>query len=239
MNILIPMAGRGVRFSNKGYELPKPLIQIKEKPLIQHAIDTLDLDGRYIFVIQKSHREIYNIDSLLKQITDKPSIIEIDGITDGPACSALLAKEYIDNDDELVIANCDQIMNWNSDIFLHNVRLYDGAVVTYHETSNKNSYAKIDKNGFVERIVEKEVISNISLNGIHYWKKGKYFITSSEQMISENCRFNKEFYIGPSYNYMILNNLKVGIFHIPNEQHNAVGIPEDLERYLHYGYKEN
>lgn len=232
MNILIPMAGRGSRFNLPQYNLPKPLININQKPLIEYVIDSLDLAGNYIFIVQKYHIDHYGVDEILKGIDPFCKIIAIDEVTDGPACSALLAKEYINNEDELVIANCDQIMEWNSEIFLANCRFYDGAVVTYHETSNKNSYAKLSSKGSVLQIKEKEVISNVSLNGIHYWKKGNYFVRSAEEMIRKNERYNNEFYIGPSYNYMISNRLDVGIYHIPNEQHNAVGVPEDLENYL-------
>ena len=232
MNILIPMAGRGSRFNLPQYNLPKPLININQKPLIEYVIDSLDLAGNYIFIVQKYHIDHYGVDEILKGIDPFCKIIAIDEVTDGPACSALLAKEYINNEDELVIANCDQIMEWNSEIFLANCRFYDGAVVTYHETSNKNSYAKLSSKGSVLQIKEKEVISNVSLNGIHYWKKGNYFVRSAEEMIRKNERYNNEFYIGPSYNHMISNRLDVGIYHIPNEQHNAVGVPEDLENYL-------
>jgi dTDP-glucose pyrophosphorylase len=130
-------------------------------------------------------------------------------------------------------------MEWSGDTFLHNARLYDGAVVTYHTDTEKNSFAKIDSQGNILEIREKEVISNISLNGIHYWKKGKYFVSSASEMIeSEDRAPNGEFYIGPSYNYMIKQGLKVGLHHIPNQQHHAVGVPEDLQKYISYVEKK-
>ena len=120
-------------------------------------------------------------------------------------------------------------------MFLHNVRMYDGAVVTYHSDTEKNSFARLDKKGFVTEIREKEVISNVSLNGIHYWGKAFRFFVSAKEMIAKNDRAeNGEFYIGPTYNYMIKNNYRVGIYHIPNEQHHPVGVPADLEKYLNY-----
>ena len=126
-------------------------------------------------------------------------------------------------------------MEWDSTIFLHNARLYDGAVVTSYNETDKNSYVRLDKKGHVIEVREKEVISSTSLNGIHYWKKGKYFVSAAEEMIAANDRAtNGEFYIAPTYNYMIKSKLKVGIHHIPNEQHHAVGVPLDLERFLQY-----
>jgi NDP-sugar pyrophosphorylase family protein len=232
MHILIPMAGRGSRFNNTEYTLPKPLIKINNRPLIEYVIESLDLEGDYIFVVQKWHIEEYAIDKILRKIKPDCRIIDIDYTTEGPACSALLAKELIDNETELLITNCDQIMNWDGKTFLNTCKLYDGTIVTYYENSNKNSYAKINTKGRVVEVKEKQVISNISLNGIHYWKRGRYFVESAEQMISNGERYNSEFYIGPSYNYLISKGYEIGIHHIPNEQHNAVGIPEDLEKYL-------
>jgi len=226
------MAGLGSRFPSHTYPMPKPLIEVNGEPMIAKAIKSLNLDGDYHFVIAKN-----NFTDLVKEtilgIVPASKFTEIDYITEGPAVSAMLFKKQINNNNELVIANCDQIMEWNSNNFLHNVRLYDGAVVTYHTDTEKNSYARLDSDGFVVEIREKEVISNVSLNGIHYWKKGSHFVESVEKMIEMQDRApNGEFYIGPSYNYMIRKGLKIGIYHIPNAQHHPVGVPEDLEKYL-------
>jgi len=239
MNILIPMAGLGSRFPSHTYPVPKPLIEVNGRPMISRAITSLNLEGNYLFVIAKNQfTELVKETILALKPTSK--FIEIDYITEGPAVSALLFKKFIDTDDELVIANCDQIMEWNSENFLHNVRLYDGAVVTYHTDTDKNSYARLDEKGFVVEIREKEVISNVSLNGIHYWKKGKFFVSSAEKMIDLQDRApNGEFYIGPTYNHMIRQGLKVGIYHIPNSQHHPVGVPDDLKKYLEYENKKN
>ena len=214
MNILIPMAGLGSRFPSHTYPMPKPLIEVNGEPMISKAIKSLNLDGNYFFVIAKN---------------------QFTSLVEGPANSALLFRDQINSNEELVIANCDQIMEWNSENFLHNVRLYDGAVVTYHTDTDKNSYARLDKNGLVVEIREKEVISNVSLNGIHYWKKGSHFVNSADKMMELQDRApNGEFYIGPTYNHMIRQGLKVGIYHIPNEQHHPVGIPDDLKKYLEH-----
>lgn len=236
MNIVIPMAGLGSRFPSDKYLLPKPLIDAGGgMPMIVKAIKTLELDGRYHFIISKNKFTQKLKDVIWKEKSDSV-FVEIDYLTEGPASSCLLMKEYINNDDELVIANCDQIMSWNSKLFLHNVRLFDGAVVTFFGNNKKYSFAKLNYECHVNEIKEKEVISNIALNGIHYWKKGKYFVSSAEEMIKLDVRAdNGEFYVGPSYNHMINKGLSVGIYHIPNEQHHGVGVPEDLDYYLtHY-----
>lgn len=232
MNILIPMAGLGSRFPN--HKTPKPLIDVNGKPMIQAAIDSLAIEGNLIFIVRSQHIQEYEIDKKLKNLYDC-RVLSVDHLTEGPACTALLAQEYIDNHDPLVITNCDQIMHWDSrtfKVFCENY-VHDGFIVTYFANTEKNSYARIDKNGFVTEIKEKEIISNISLNGVHFWKEGCSFVSSANEMIRNDDRApNNEFYIGPSYNYMIKNNLKVGIYHIPNEQHWAIGTENDLNLYL-------
>jgi NDP-sugar pyrophosphorylase family protein len=234
MNVIIPMAGLGSRFFTEQYKLPKPLIDIRGKPMIQRAIETLDLDGQYYFLLRKSEWTDLMV-SVIQSVVPSAKFKVIDYLTEGPACSTLLFEQDINADDELVVANCDQILSWNSKMFLHNVRMFDGAVVTYHSDTEKNSFAKLDKQGYVTEIREKEVISSVSLNGIHYWRNTYRFFASAKEMILANDRAeNGEFYIGPTYNYMIKHNYKVGIYHIPNEQHHPVGVPADLERYLNY-----
>lgn len=234
MNILIPLAGLGKRFSDEGFTEPKPLIKIQNKEMILHAIDSLGINGKYLFVIRKSDFS-ENLKKILKLHNSDATIMEIDYLTDGPACTALLMKKYINNEEPLVIANCDQIMWWDGEFFIKSINnnVHDGIIVTYYANTPKNSYAKVDRSGRVINIKEKEVISNISLNGIHYWKHGKDFVDSAEEMIAKKDKsINGEYYIGPTYNYMIKNNKRVGIFHIPDVMHNSVGTPDDLREYL-------
>lgn len=232
INIVIPMAGLGSRFPQDRYRLPKPLIDVNGQPMIVRAIQSLDIDGQYHFVLRDSEFLEITKDIISKTVAN-PRFHVVNQTTAGPACSVLLFKDFINTDDELITANCDQIMDWNSRLFFHNVRLYDGAVVTYYSDTDKNSYVKLDRQGHAVQFAEKEVISNISLNGIHYWNRGSDFVRSAEAMIAANERApNGEFYIAPTYNYMIREGLEVGIYHIPNEQHHAVGVPVDLERFL-------
>lgn len=234
VNIVIPMAGLGSRFPRDKYYLPKPLIDVNGRPMITRALESLDIDGQYHFILRNDEFLKITKDVISKTVKN-PNFVIVDETTEGPACSVLLFKEFINNDDELVTANCDQIMEWSSKLFFHNVRLYDGAVVTYYSDTDKNSYVKLDRQGRAVQFAEKEVISNISLNGIHYWKRGSDFVASAETMIAANDRApNGEFYIAPTYNYMIRAGKEVGIFHIPIEQHHPVGVPIDLERFLKY-----
>lgn len=233
MNILIPMAGLGSRFPN--HSLPKPLIDVNGKPMIQRAIESLGIDGKYIFIIRSEHDVEFQLSEKIKCLFPKSNIIYVNYLTEGPACTALIAEKFINNNDPLIIANCDQIMHWDSESFKSFCDNYphDGFMVTYFANTEKNSYVSLNKSGFISNVKEKEIISNISTNGIHFWKKGRYFVESAKEMIFLNDRApNGEFYIAPSYNHLINKGKKIGIFHIPNEQHWAVGTEEDLDLYL-------
>jgi HAD superfamily hydrolase (TIGR01509 family) len=232
LNVLIPMAGAGSRFEQAGYTFPKPLIEVKGKPMIQVVVDNLNLDANYIYVVQKSHREKYNLDTLLNLITPGCKIIETIGITEGAACTALLAKEFIDNDNPLFFANSDQFVEWDSSDFMYKMQEtgVDGGIVTFNATHPKWSFAKIDENGFVTEVAEKNPISDIATVGYYFWKNGSDFVKYAEQMIEKNIRVNNEFYVCPVFNEAISSGKKITTFNA--EKMWGLGTPEDLNYYF-------
>ncbi len=232
LNVLIPMAGAGSRFEKAGYTFPKPLIDVKGKPMIQVVVDNLNMEANFIFIVQKSHREKYNLDTLLNLITPNCKIIEVEGITEGAACTTLLAKEFIDNDSPLVMANSDQFVEWDSNEFMYkmNETDCDGGIVTFKSTHPKWSFAKIDDSGFVTEVAEKNPISDIATVGVYYWKKGSDYVKFAEQMIQKDIRVNNEFYVCPVFNEAILGDKKIKTFDI--KQMWGLGTPEDLNYYL-------
>ena len=235
LNVLIPMAGAGSRFEQAGYTFPKPLIEVKGKPMIQVVVENLNLDANYIYVVQKSHREKYNLDTLLNLITPGCKIVETDGLTEGAACTALLAKEYIDNDNPLFFANSDQFVEWDSNEFMYKMQETDadGGIVTFTATHPKWSFAKIDDNGLVTEVAEKNPISDIATVGYYYWKNGSDFVKYAEQMIDKNIRVNNEFYVCPVFNQAIGDCKQIRTFNTAGMW--GLGTPEDLNYYLeHY-----
>lgn len=232
MNVLIPMAGNGSRFAQAGYTFPKPLIEVHGKPMIQVVVENLAVNANFIFVVQKSHREKYNLDSMLSLICPGCKIVEVEGVTEGAACTVLLAKEHINNDEPLVIANSDQFVEWNSLEFFYkmNEQNLDAGIVSFRATHPKWSYAKVDENGFVTEVAEKNPISDIATVGIYYWKQGKDFVRFAETMINKNIRVNNEFYVCPVFNEALLENLKIKTFDIPKMW--GIGTPEDLDYFL-------
>ena len=181
INIVIPMAGLGNRFKIKGYDDIKPMIKIGDKRMINLAINSIGIDGKFIFIVNNHEGQSNELIKLLNVTVDNPKIIEIDYLTEGPASSVLLAKGLINNDIPLIVTNCDQIMEWDSKDFYKTLKETDkdGIVVTYNVLTEKNSYVKLDENGDATLFAEKEIISEYSLNGIHFWKKGSDFISST------------------------------------------------------------
>ena len=241
MNILIPMAGRGERFKNSGFDMPKPILDIHGEPMIKAAVKSLGLEGNYIFIVYDYENINFNhlINEALQACCKNPKIIKINYITQGPASSALLAKEFVNNEESLVITNCDQIMCWDSVRFLKEISgnvgkssVRDGLVVTYDSDTPKNSYISLNDEGWAVELAEKKVISKYSLNGIHFWKRGSDFVRSAEKMIAKDIRVNNEFYISETYNQLIEEGRHIDIYHIPAEQHWAIGTPEEYTIYL-------
>ena len=229
MNVLIPMAGAGKRFADAGYIFPKPLIEINNKPMIQWVIESLNLKANYIFIIQKEHQKKYNIRSVLNVLQPNCKIIELDHITEGAACTTLLAKKFINNSDPLIIANSDQYIKWNSSkaIYDFSSKNLDGAILTFEAIHPKWSYAKCDEQGFVTEVAEKKVISK-KINPIKYMSASIY--RPAENMIKKNIRVNNEFYVCPVYNEFILEKKKVKVYNVDEMQ--GLGTPEDLNNFL-------
>jgi HAD superfamily hydrolase (TIGR01509 family) len=232
MNVIIPMAGAGSRFEKAGYTFPKPLIEVNGKPMIQVVVENLGINANYIFIVQKSHRELYNLDTLLNMLCPNCKIVEVDGLTEGAACTALLAEEFIDNDNPLFFANSDQYVEWDSSDFFYNMQEndLDGGIVTFKSTHPKWSFAKVDEKGYVTEVAEKNPISDNATVGFYYWKHGFDFVKYSKQMIAKNIRVNNEFYVCPVFNEAIADKKRVKTYNIENMW--GLGTPEDLDFYL-------
>lgn len=235
MNVLIPMAGAGSRFAQAGYTFPKPLIEVNGKPMIQVVVENLNVDAHFIFLVQKEHYEKYNLKQLLNLIAPNCDIIQVDGITQGAACTTLLAKDIINNDQPLLMANSDQFVEWNSNecLYAFTADSIDGGIVSFKATHPKWSFAKIGEDGFVSEVAEKNPISDNATVGIYYWKHGSDYVKYAEQMISKNIRTNNEFYVCPVFNEAIQDGKKIRIKQI--EKMWGLGTPEDLNYFLeHY-----
>jgi beta-phosphoglucomutase-like phosphatase (HAD superfamily)/dTDP-glucose pyrophosphorylase len=234
MNVLIPMAGAGSRFAKVGYTFPKPLIEVRGKPMIQVVVGGLNVEATYTYVVQKEHYDKYNLQYLLNLLTPNCNIVQVEGLTEGACCTTLLAKEFINTEDPLIITNSDQLILWDSNetLYAFSNDNVDGGIVTFPATHPKWSFAKLGEDGYVSEVAEKKPISNHATAGIYYWKHGSDYVKYSEQMIRKNIRTNNEFYVCPVYNEAIEDGKKIRIKEIGSDDMWGLGTPEDLNYFL-------
>lgn len=237
MNIVIPMAGLGSRFAKAGYEKPKPFIDVAGKPMIERVMENLACENaRYILIGRKEH--ILKEAAIVEKIQQNYNaiFISVDKLTEGTACTVLYARKYIDNEQPLLIANSDQLVDISIKSFINECinKNADGSILTFtdFELNPKWSFAKIDDKGYVTEVQEKKVISDFATVGIYFFSKGSLFVDGAVDMIIANDRVNNEFYTCPVYNYILKEEKKIIIYNINFEQMHGLGTPEDLINYL-------
>ncbi len=237
INVVIPMAGLGSRFSLKGYDLPKPFIDVNGKPMIKRVLENINLkNGNYILIARKEHIE-KNEDIILDIKNNfNVKIIEIDYLTEGTANTVLLARKLIQTQDPLLIANSDQIIDIDINDFIKDSqkRNLDGSILCFKNINKdpKWSYAKLNSENLVIEVKEKKAISDLATVGIYFFEKGLDFINGAIDMIARKDKVNNEYYTCPVYNYLINSEKKIGIFEIHPEQMHGIGTPEDLDLFL-------
>lgn len=236
LNIIIPMAGLGNRFKSAGYLEPKPLIEVFKTPMVKVVIDNLrpQKPYKFIFLCQESHLVDYDLYKQLKTWEPSCEVISVSSVTEGAACTVLLAQEKIDNDTPLLIVNCDQYIDFDINTFLGHAFVHDGCIMTMKANHNKWSYVKLGSEGFVTEVAEKRVISDEATVGIYSFTKGKDFIRAAKLMIADDVRVNGEFYVAPVYNVFIREQKKIAIYNIGHEGEKMYGLgtPEDLKLFL-------
>ncbi|MAX23470.1 MAG: glycosyl transferase family 2 [Phycisphaeraceae bacterium] len=238
LNILMPMAGRGKRFAEAGYTTPKPLIKVHGIPLTELVIRNItpSCKHRFIFACLQEHINEFGFDEHLRRWAPGCVIIPISQVTAGAACTALLARQWIENDDQLMIANCDQWVDINIDDYLKHMTdlSADGLIMTMNADDPKWSYAGLNEDGMVTNVVEKEVISDQATVGIYNYAKGRYFCKAADTMIERKFQVNGEYYIAPAYNVLIEQSQKIVTYSVGSEFDGMYGLgtPYDLERFL-------
>jgi NDP-sugar pyrophosphorylase family protein len=237
MKVVMPMAGAGSRFAQQGYDMPKPLIRVNGITLVEHSIKSFDVDAEFIFVTRKFDNPDHNreLSQLLISLRPESVEIQLDALSNGASETCLAAQHLINNDQPLVIYNCDQIFQWDPQEFLKFVEQHqpDGAVVLYNSRDPKNSFAQIEQ-GCITRLVEKTPISDHALVGFHYWARGRDFVHSA-QHLAHTFRFSgrPECYVSETYNVLLDNtNYSLAPYHISNAKFIPLGTPEDVNRYL-------
>lgn len=230
-NILIPMAGLGSRFIKEGFKVPKQIINIKDKHLIDISLDCLNYkDCNLIFVLRDEHVYNHHMDELLiKKFGDDISIVVLDQLTDGSVCSCLFAEKLINNDSPLVIHTLDIEFRPVFDPHVMETLDADGLILTFKSNSTNYSYAQLDRNGNVTKTAEKKAISPNACVGIYGFKKGSDFCKYAKEMIDRDLRTKNEFYISPLYNILIEDGKKI-ITETVDKMH-IFGTPDEYNFY--------
>ncbi|MDX5349653.1 MAG: glycosyltransferase family 2 protein, partial [Paracoccaceae bacterium] len=225
LNIVVPMAGRGSRFADAGYTLPKPLIEVHGVPMIQLVIANLtpSVPHRFHFLIQRAHEDQYGLAARLQGWAPGATVTPIEGVTEGAACTVLLARDRIDNDDPLMIANCDQYIDADIDAYLAAQGDADGLIMTMWADDPKWSFVRRDAVGRVVQVVEKEVVSNEATVGIYNFARGRDFVRGAEAMIAADQRVNGEVYVAPVYDRLIAEGARIECFDIGAGMH-GIGV---------------
>ncbi|HEU0117628.1 MAG TPA: glycosyltransferase family 2 protein [Alphaproteobacteria bacterium] len=240
LNIVVPMAGSGIRFAEVGYKDPKPLIPVHGVPMIRWVIENLrpSMPHRYIFICQRAHVSAYGLEEKLKAWAPCCVLIQLDGVTEGAACTVLTAREYIDNNDPMMIANSDQYADVDMDTYLAEMDKQNlGALIMTLKVPPNDarwSFVGFDSKGNVDRVVEKETISDEATVGIYNYRHGKDFVKAAEAMIAANLRVKGEFYVAPVFNQLIAQGQRIGVYNIgsPGKGMYGMGTPPDLEAFL-------
>lgn len=238
LNIVVPMAGAGSRFRDAGYTFPKPLIDVNGKPMIQLVIENLkpSCPHKFIFICQKEHYEKYSLNEIFNNLVgrDNYECVQLNSLTQGAACTVLTAIEHINNENDLIIANSDQIIDTGLDGFIDFSRKSQshGTIMTFESSHPKWSYARLDEQSNVLEVAEKKVISNKATVGVYYFSEGRNFVEGAQKMIAKDIRVNNEFYVCPAYNELIIDGCHIKIWDIKQEQMHGLGTPEDLQKYL-------
>ena len=224
------MAGDGRRFREAGYNVPKPLIHIHGRPMIQHVVENLrPLGGDFVFLVRSDHISPILIRHL-KSLVSECDVIPVPDLTKGAACTVLLAEKYIENDSQVVIANSDQLVHYDLKLFQSHLEYASGSVWVFGPESHpKWSYAKLNHSGFISEVAEKKPISSWATCGVYYWKYWGDYVDCAKEMIARNIRTNNEFYVCPAYNIFIEHGLDVWPFFV--EKMIGLGTPEDLKAY--------
>jgi RpiB/LacA/LacB family sugar-phosphate isomerase len=226
-NLLVPLAGRGQRFVDEGYVVPKYMITARDRHLIDWALSSIDTqECNLIFCLRQDHINNFGVDDVFrKKFGNDIKIVVIDKITDGSVSTCLLAKDYIDNDLPLFIYTVD--VHFQRKFVPVPFQNNSGLVLTFKSNNPAYSYVKTDKNGIATLTAEKEVISNNACVGVYGFATGALFVKYAEKMIAQNLRTRNEFYITPLYNLMIQDKHAVTIQEV--ERMYIMGTPEEYK----------
>lgn len=236
VNVVIPAAGQGRRFAEAGFAKPKPFIDVMGRTMIERVVDNLATAGGTVTLLLRQDHLADNAGTVSEMNRLGFRLVPVETLTEGTACTVLLARRFLDDDRPLLIANSDQVVDFDVRAFLADCveRDLDGSILVFRDPDldPKWSFARLDETGLVVEVAEKKPISDLATVGIYLFRRGRDFVRAAIDMIAVNDRVNGEFYTCPAYNYAIRNGLKIGVYEVPREAMHGLGTPEDLAAFL-------
>lgn len=236
MKVIIPIVGNDALENNTDYMLS--LYEIERKTIFQYCYDFLKpiKDAEFIVVLRKSDVRKYHFDQIVKLLIPDAKIVIAEGDTKGSVCTCLLAIDYIEDDEPLVISSSNQLFLANANDVVNEFieKDYDGGIVTFEDIHPKFSFVKLDNKGLVIEAAEKRPISKHATAGFYYFKKGSDFIESAISMLAKDASVNGLFYLCPVYNEMILKQKKIGVYPIERQEYFLLKTESGIEAYKQY-----
>jgi dTDP-glucose pyrophosphorylase len=205
--------------------------------MIERVLDNLNVDDAdFTLIVQQAHRREHPEYFMRMQNRYACRYVVTSGVTEGACCTVLLARAIIDDNEPLLIANSDQLVDIDVEEFISDAeeRRLHGSILTFPSDDTKWSYARTDDQGLVTEVKEKVVISSHATVGLYYFRRGRDFVAWADEMIAADDRVNGEFYVCPVYNYAIKNGMRIGIYEMRAGQMLGLGTPEDLDAYCDY-----
>lgn len=231
MNVVMPMAGRGSRFAQVGVQVPKPLIDVRGRPMYSWAMDSLPLGlaRRVVFVCLEEHLrgEALEEDIRRRYRHLDPVILPLAQVTEGQACTVLIARQLVDTEEPLLIFNADTFCRNSLERRIPALPpTVDGLLSVFRAEGDRWSFARVDEEGRVVETAEKRRISDWATTGLYFFRRGRDFVRHAEAMLQADERVNGEFYVAPVYNRLVAAGADVRID--VAEEVWVLGTPEDL-----------
>jgi len=239
LHIIMPMAGEGSRFLKEGWTTPKPLIELHGTPLFMRAIGSVSIEGvtmKYSFIVRQEHIERYHIDEQIRAIIPEANVFSVEKTTRGAVETCLIAENVIDENDAVIVMDCD--LEFRSKAFLEGIKVIlqqpsaeanGGMLVSFESQEPRYSYVEVDENMIVKRTAEKEVISSHALCGAYFFSSSRGFLKAAHRLMNEPAFTKPEYYVSLLYNYLLADGESVQLALM--EEYYSYGTPEELSRY--------
>lgn len=234
MKIVVLMGGENLDIKSERY--PLYMTEFNEELVLERQIAGLQkLSPReLIFCVRSTDIRNFNVDDVIRQTADNALCVQVAGPTAGSVCTALLAAEHIDENEEIVLVAADELIDADlvGIVEAFRARNCDAGVLSFRSVHPRYSFALLDADGDVCEVAEKKPISKHALASFYYFRSGRDFVRSALNVVRKDRKINNAFYISQTINEMILRHAKVGIEFIKNDTFHPLKTEMQLAQYI-------